>query len=81
MVRDLKVNRLVWALVMFTFMFVVISLFSVNYTRHVQQQADTRWCELFKTLDAPTPTTTTARGKQTQQQIHKLRVDLGCALK
>lgn len=78
MVRQFEVSRLVWALVMFVAMFIAISAAGIAYTRHTQVQSDQRWCDLFTTLDAPTPAPTSARGKQAQNQIHKLRVDLGC---
>jgi hypothetical protein len=51
---------------------------SVAYTRHVQQQADHRWCSLLGTLDSPSVPTTTDRGRVVQQQIHTLRVQLEC---
>lgn len=61
----------------------VVALLSVvianaTYTRHLQQQADRRWCSLLTTLDNPSIPTTTDRGRIVQQQIHTLRVQLEC---
>lgn len=44
-----------------------------GYTRHVQRESDQRWCALVSTLDQ--------RGyddPRLQQQIHELRMRLGC---
>lgn len=51
---------------------------NVAYTRHLQQQADRRWCSLLTTLDNPSVPATTERGRVVQQQIHTLRVQLEC---
>jgi hypothetical protein len=48
------------------------------YTRHLQQQADLRWCALLTSLDSPQAPATTERGLVVQRQMHKLRTDLGC---
>jgi hypothetical protein len=48
------------------------------YTRHLQQQADRRWCALLSSLDSPQAPATTERGLVLQVQMHKLRNDLGC---
>lgn len=63
--------------------FVASLVGSVAYTRHVQQQADRRWCALFQTLDRPVPPTIRdpvqrQRSQTSQRQFHRLRVDLGC---
>lgn len=55
-----------------------VVIFSVVYTRHVQEQADRRWCALFTSLDSPQAPATTERGLLIQRQMHKLRTDLGC---
>lgn len=57
---------------------VAVMLANVAYTRHVQQQADRRWCALLATLDTNDPPATTERGRVVQQQLHQLRMDLGC---
>lgn len=62
---------------------------NVAYTKHVEQQSDrrqtelrhrqdVRWCALLASLDQPQAPATTTRGRVVQQQIHQLRLDLGC---
>lgn len=72
-----------WSLFMVLIAAVLVAGACVLYVRHVQQEADHRWCELFATLDRPVPSTIQdpvqrARSERAQQQFHKLRVELGC---
>jgi hypothetical protein len=57
---------------------VAVSVAGVVYTTHAQREADQRWCELMRTIDQPYPPPTTERARQAQEQIHRLRVQLGC---
>lgn len=59
-------------------LFIVAVTANAAYTAHLQGQSDRRWCELFTSLDQPDVPPTTERGIRVQQQIHKLRRDLGC---
>lgn len=43
-----------------------------------RREADLRWCALMAKLDQPEQPATTERGRAIQQQIHQLRLDLGC---
>jgi hypothetical protein len=70
--------RAVWSLVMVLVMAVLVAGGGIAYTRHVQQQADRRWCDLLGTLDQPRVPPTTARGRAVQDQIHRLHGQLGC---
>jgi hypothetical protein len=57
---------------------------SVGYTAHAQRGSNQRWCDLLVSLDQPVPAPApgaaplTARAKVINQQIHQLRVELGC---
>ena len=44
-------------------------------------EADRRWCELLSSLDQPQAPATTERGQRIQEQIHRLRADLGCEVR
>lgn len=57
---------------------IVVMLINVAYTQQVQRESDARWCDLLSSLDQPQVPATTERGRIVQQQIHQLRVDLGC---
>jgi hypothetical protein len=57
---------------------VAVVAVNVGYTRHVQQQADHRWCDLLTSLDQPQTPATTERGLVIQRKIHRLRTDLEC---
>lgn len=77
--------RPMWALVMFAAMFVALSVAGIAYTGHERRQSDKRWCDLLTTVDQPDrPIPSTgdsqrdAANRKAQQQLHQLRIDLGC---
>ena len=47
-------------------------------TAYAQREADRGWCGVMDTLDQPSPAPTSVRGRQAQEQIHRLREQLGC---
>jgi len=57
---------------------VAVMVANVAYTNRVQRESDARWCDLLTSLDQPQVPAETERGRLVQQQIHKLRADLGC---
>lgn len=70
-----------WSMLMILVVAVLVAGAGIVYTRHVQHQADQRWCDLLATLDQPSQPATTERGRVVQQQIHRLRSELGCGRK
>lgn len=67
-----------WALLMILVAAVLAAGACVLYTQHVQQESNRKWCALLTSLDQPEVPPTTERGRQVQQQIHDLRLGLGC---
>ncbi|MEU9839749.1 hypothetical protein AB0C69_11065 [Actinomadura sp. NPDC048032] len=70
-----------WSVAIVTVSALLVAGACVFYTNQQQRQSDRRWCELLTTLDQPTPAPTTARGREIQRQIHRLRLDLGCEVR
>lgn len=60
---------------------VAVMVVNVAYSKHVQEQADRRWCSLLASLDTNDPPATTERGRVVQRQLHQLRLDLDCISK
>lgn len=84
LVRHQRVRAARYAAVMLvvsTVLIVGTVVVNVAYTRHVQAQSDRRWCDLMDSLDQPSVPATSERGRRVQQQIHRLRLELGCAKK
>lgn len=67
-----------WSVFLALLTTVAVSVAGVLYTTYAQHQADLRWCELLATLDQPQQPPTTERGRLVQEQIHRLREQLGC---
>jgi hypothetical protein len=55
----------------------IVSLAGVWYTRHVQSEADRRWCATV-TILADGPPATSERGRAVAEAMAELRRDLGC---
>jgi hypothetical protein len=84
-------NRTWYSLLVILVGAVALGFANAAYTNYVQHQSEQRfrraveisqqrWCDLLNSLDHPEVPSTTERGKQIQQQIHDLRLGLGCGV-
>lgn len=60
----------------------VTAVAALALTRHERAESDRRWCSLLSELDAAyqtPPGPTTEVGRKVAEEIHQLRVGLGCS--